>query len=149
LDSKGKGREREAGRPRFSSGLKAGARSERKRKHQPAEHDGRHDESGEQHPAKTQLLGGPVPRYQGEDERDKECEEREKKEVAVHGLLAAERDVVGVDHDEQIQESGDDQECVAVLVPDRTDVTRAQPHRARDEVRDANPEMCECCEQRL
>ena len=57
--------------------LKARVRSERKRKHQPTEHDGRHNESGEQHPAKTQLLGSLVPGNQGEDERDKEREERE------------------------------------------------------------------------
>ena len=41
-------------------------------------------------------------------------------------LLAAKRDVVGVDDDQQIQKSGHDQEGVAVLVADRAHVTHAE-----------------------
>jgi len=123
--------------------LESRARSEWKRKHQPAEHDGRHDEPGEQHPAKAKLLGSLVPRNQGEHERDEERKEGEQEEVAVHGLLAAERDIVGVDDDEQVQESGHDQEGVAVLIADRPHITRSQAEGARNEVRDADTHMRE------
>src|SRR5437773_1208525 len=44
--------------------------------------------------------------------------------------LPAERHVVRVDDDEEIQQAGDDQECVAVLVRNRTDIAGAITHAA-------------------
>jgi len=61
--------------------------SERKREHQPAEHDRRHDEAGEEHAAEPQLLRRVVPGDEREDEGDEEREENEQEKVAVHVYL--------------------------------------------------------------
>src|SRR6476620_9569058 len=58
--------------------------SERKRKHQPPEHDGGHDEAGEQHAAEPELLRGLVPRDEREDERYEKREECQQEQVTVH-----------------------------------------------------------------
>src|SRR5437899_9171980 len=56
---------------------------ERKRPHQPAEHDRRRDEAREQHPAKPQLLPRIVLGERGEDERHEKRKDDEQEEVAV------------------------------------------------------------------
>lgn len=62
-------------------------RLERERKHEPAEHDGRPYETGEDHPAKSQLIRHLVLREQREDKGDKECEQDEQKKMTVHDYL--------------------------------------------------------------
>src|SRR3954470_1664535 len=58
-------------------------------------------------------------------------------------LLASHRDVVGVDDDEHVEQAGDDQEGVAVLVGDGADVAAAITERAGKEVGGADAEIGE------
>src|SRR4051794_18203078 len=58
-------------------------------------------------------------------------------------LLAPERDVVRVDDDEEVEETGDDQERVAVLVRNGADVASAVAERRRKKKEDADPELRE------
>src|SRR5258708_2106597 len=62
--------------------------------------------------------------------------------------LPAEGHVVRVDDDEKIQEAGDDQKRVAVLVRRRAHLARAVPHRARDEIHRADADVGQRREQR-
>src|SRR6266508_4875795 len=55
--------------------------------------------------------------------------------------LPAERDVVRVDDDEQIQQAGDDEKGVAVLVRHRTHVAGAVAERLREKIRRAHAEV--------
>src|SRR5215472_7989765 len=115
-------------------------RSERKGVHQPAEDEGRHDEPAEHQAAKPQLFDHVVLGDDREHQRHEEGEQDEEDEVAVHhvrGSLPAERDIEGVDHHEQVQQTGDDEKRVAVFVGHRADVSHAISERARDEVRQA------------
>ena len=112
-------------------------RSQREGIHQPAEHDRRGDEAAEQHAAKSHLLPDFVFREQAEDKRHEKGERHEQEQNGC-ALLAAERGVVGVDHHQQIQQSGHDEERVAVLVGDRGDIAAAAAQCVRDEIRHAD-----------
>src|SRR5262245_37626967 len=57
--------------------------------------------------------------------------------------LAANAHVVGVEHDQHVQQPGDDQERVAVLVRRRRHHTLTEMERRRDEVRDTHAEVGE------
>src|SRR6516225_4726315 len=58
-------------------------------------------------------------------------------------LLPPEGDVVGVDHDEHVEESGDNQKRVAVLVRHRPNVASAVAKRAGNEIHRPDPEVRE------
>src|SRR5215216_1991605 len=59
-------------------------------------------------------------------------------------LLAAERDVVRVDDNEKIQQTGDDEECVPIFVANGAHIARAQSECACDEVRNTNADVRQC-----
>ena len=77
--------------------------SERKREHQPAEHDGRHDESAEQHPAEPQLFGRASSFAISAKTKDTKNANSTSRKKWLCTLLAAEGDVVRVDDDEQLR----------------------------------------------
>ena len=54
-----------------------------------------------------------------------------------HGLLPSHRDIERVDDDERVEQTGDDQERVAVFVGDGDHITAAVAHRTRHEIRQA------------
>src|SRR3989454_11717968 len=133
---------------RSNSRLSKGMRNlQGERIHQPAEHEGRQEKPAEHHAAKAQLLAPVVFGDDGEDERDEEGEHGEQEEMALHhviisgALLPAKGDVVRVDHDEQVQQAGDNQKRVAVLVGDRADIAAAVAERFRDEVRQTDADV--------
>src|ERR1043165_7628890 len=57
--------------------------------------------------------------------------------------LPAERYVVRVDDDEQVEQSRDDQKRVAVLIRHGAHLSGAITHRARDEIQDADADVGE------
>ena len=118
------------------------ATSERKRVHQPAEHDRRAEEPANSRPPNRSCSRGVVLGEQREHQRHEE-REHDQQEKMTAASLAAEGDVVGVDDDQQIQQAGDDEEGVAVLVGHRADLPGAEPERGGDEIRQADAEVGE------
>ena len=62
---------------------------ERKRIHQPAEHEGGRDEAGEHQAAEPDLLARVVSGDDGEDERDEEGEQHQQDQVALQQVPLA------------------------------------------------------------
>ena len=103
-------------RPRARPRRGGPSRSARERPHHPAEDERGEDEGREAQGPEAQALSGPVAQQGGEHRGHQDREDEQDQEVDWRSRLSPHRGVVGVEDDEDVEETAHRGEGVAVLV---------------------------------